>query len=278
MGRRSREGRTGLLPEHSTSRTPRSFLQASVVRKVRDRPRAAWENRRGLPASPIRTEEMLCPERTSPASKRRSVADVVTVRSYEVALDLTTGRRRLRLDARVVRFAATPGASTFIDLIARDGPRDHPQRRGRSTSREVFADSRIQLDGPRRRERARRRRRLPRTRTPARACTASSTRSTARSTCTRSSRCPTRAACSRCSSSPTSRRRSSSRSPRRRAWKVVSNSPTPEPVARRTRPTAVEAATWTFEPTPRISSYITALVAGPYEVDRLRADQRRPAA
>ncbi|MBO1419677.1 aminopeptidase N [Streptomyces sp. FH025] len=41
-------------------------------------------------------------------------------------------------------------------------------------------------------------------------------------------------------------------------WVVVSNSPTPEPVG--------EGATrvWKFEPTGRISSYITALIAGPY--------------
>jgi aminopeptidase N len=38
-------------------------------------------------------------------------------------------------------------------------------------------------------------------------------------------------------------------------WVVVSNSPTPEPVD----------GVWTFAPTPRISSYITAIVAGPYE-------------
>ena len=42
-------------------------------------------------------------------------------------------------------------------------------------------------------------------------------------------------------------------------WRVVSNSPSPEPVVEG------ETATWTFEPTPRISSYITALIAGPYE-------------
>jgi aminopeptidase N len=46
-------------------------------------------------------------------------------------------------------------------------------------------------------------------------------------------------------------------------WQVVSNSPTPEP-----EPAAEGTATWRFEPTPRISSYITALVAGPYEVVR----------
>lgn len=42
-------------------------------------------------------------------------------------------------------------------------------------------------------------------------------------------------------------------------WKVVSNSPTPEP-----HDVREGVSVWNFEPTPRISSYITALVAGPY--------------
>ncbi len=46
-------------------------------------------------------------------------------------------------------------------------------------------------------------------------------------------------------------------------WQVVSNSPTPEP-----EPAGEGAATWRFSPTGRISSYITALVAGPYDVVR----------
>ncbi|MGW2853789.1 aminopeptidase N, partial [Streptomyces sp. NPDC001215] len=37
-------------------------------------------------------------------------------------------------------------------------------------------------------------------------------------------------------------------------WTVISNSPTPEP----------EDDVWVFEPTPRISTYITALIVGPY--------------
>ncbi|MQS36552.1 aminopeptidase N [Streptomyces katsurahamanus] len=37
-------------------------------------------------------------------------------------------------------------------------------------------------------------------------------------------------------------------------WSVISNSPTPEP----------QDNVWRFEPTPRISTYITALIAGPY--------------
>jgi aminopeptidase N len=42
-------------------------------------------------------------------------------------------------------------------------------------------------------------------------------------------------------------------------WQVVSNQPTPE-----AEPAGFGNATWRFSPTPRISSYITALVAGPY--------------
>ncbi|MFJ1754444.1 aminopeptidase N [Kitasatospora sp. NPDC088134] len=41
-------------------------------------------------------------------------------------------------------------------------------------------------------------------------------------------------------------------------WVVVSNSPTPEPVGEG------DTRVWTFEPTPRMSTYITALIAGPY--------------
>ncbi|MGP3923045.1 aminopeptidase N [Streptomyces sp. 8N616] len=37
-------------------------------------------------------------------------------------------------------------------------------------------------------------------------------------------------------------------------WTVISNSPTPEPVGN----------IWRFEPTPRISGYVTALIVGPY--------------
>ena len=43
-------------------------------------------------------------------------------------------------------------------------------------------------------------------------------------------------------------------------WQIVSNSPTPEP-----EPGSDGAATWRFAPTERISSYITALIAGPYD-------------
>ncbi len=45
-------------------------------------------------------------------------------------------------------------------------------------------------------------------------------------------------------------------------WQVVSNSPTPEPEVNG------DKATWKFAPTPILSSYVTALVAGPYAVVR----------
>ncbi len=45
-------------------------------------------------------------------------------------------------------------------------------------------------------------------------------------------------------------------------WQVVSVSPTPPPS------TAGAVATWTFEPTPVLASYVTALVAGPYHAVR----------
>ncbi|MCC9174387.1 aminopeptidase N [Arthrobacter sp. zg-Y179] len=48
-------------------------------------------------------------------------------------------------------------------------------------------------------------------------------------------------------------------------WDVISNSPTPEPLAAGDLTDASPRSTWSFDPTPRISSYITALIAGPYQ-------------
>jgi aminopeptidase N len=47
-------------------------------------------------------------------------------------------------------------------------------------------------------------------------------------------------------------------------WAVVSNSPTPEPVAAAEGPDGTSRATWHFAPTERMSTYITALIAGEY--------------
>ncbi|HEY1105837.1 MAG TPA: aminopeptidase N, partial [Agromyces sp.] len=48
-------------------------------------------------------------------------------------------------------------------------------------------------------------------------------------------------------------------------WRVLSNAPSPEPVA---GPEASGTATWAFETGPVISSYIIAIIAGPYAVWR----------
>ncbi|HEY0259256.1 MAG TPA: aminopeptidase N [Lacisediminihabitans sp.] len=46
-------------------------------------------------------------------------------------------------------------------------------------------------------------------------------------------------------------------------WAVVSNSPTPQPEM-----VDESRSLWRFDPTPRLSSYVTALIAGPYAVVR----------
>jgi aminopeptidase N len=75
----------------------------------------------------------------------RARAAVVTVQSYEVALDLTTGPTTFT-SRTTVQFTSSPGASTFIDLIA---PAVHKVvLNGRVLDpAAVVADSRIRLDG-----------------------------------------------------------------------------------------------------------------------------------
>ncbi|MDN8547575.1 aminopeptidase N [Microbacterium sp. NM3R9] len=187
------------------------------------------------------------------AQERRAIVDT---QSYDIALDLTVGAEVFRSRV-VVRFAATEGASTFIDLIARDVR--EITLNGRAIDASAFADSRIALDG-----------------------LAAQNELIVDADCLYTN---TGEGLHRFVDPvdgevylysqfevPDSRRvfavfeqpdlkaqfRFTVTAPAE--WKVVSNSPTPEPV-----PGDDGAATWAFEPTPRISSYITALVAGPYE-------------
>lgn len=48
-------------------------------------------------------------------------------------------------------------------------------------------------------------------------------------------------------------------------WDIVSNSPTPEPVETIPGTDGGARSVWEFTPTPRLSSYVTALIAGPYQ-------------
>ena len=59
-------------------------------------------------------------------------------------------------------------------------------------------------------------------------------------------------------------------------WQVVSNEPTPDPQGVCTTGVTreVPSATWTFAPTPSMSCYITALIAGPYDVVRDKVQTR----
>ncbi|WP_194398242.1 aminopeptidase N [Microbacterium atlanticum] len=188
------------------------------------------------------------------AQERRAIVDT---QSYEVALDLTRGAEVFR-SRTVVRFAATPGASTFIDLIARDV--HEITLNGRSVDPATsFADARISLDD-----------------------LAAQNELVIDADCLYTN---TGEGLHRFVDPvddevylysqfevPDSRRMYAVfEQPDLKAtfqftvtapepWKVVSNSPTPEPKRH-----GDGTATWRFEPTPRISSYITALIAGPYE-------------
>lgn len=188
------------------------------------------------------------------AQQRRAIVDT---HSYEVALDLTKGDE-VFASRTVVRFAATAGADTFIDLIA--GDIREITLNGRTIDpATAFADSRIALTG-----------------------------------LEAENELVIDADCLYTNTGeglhrfvdpvdgevylysqfevPDSRRVFAVfEQPDLKAtfeftvtapepWKVVSNSPTPDP-----KKHGDGSATWSFEATPRISSYITALIAGPYE-------------
>ncbi|GAA1847423.1 aminopeptidase N [Microbacterium koreense] len=178
--------------------------------------------------------------------------------SYDISLDLTQGAEIFG-SRTVVRFPATAGASTFIDLIARDVREITLNGRPLDVST-VFADSRITLDAletdnelvidadclyTNTGEGLHRfvdpvdgevylysQFEVPDSRRMYAVFEQPDLKATFRFTVTAPEQ-----------------------------WHVVSNSPTPTPESH-----GNGSATWAFEPTPRISSYITALVAGPYEV------------
>ncbi|MFF0910187.1 aminopeptidase N [Microbacterium enclense] len=188
----------------------------------------------------------------SEAQERRAIVDT---HAYEIALDLRRGAEVFGSRA-VVRFSATPGASTFIDLIAREVR--SIRLNGRDISVDAFADSRIALEGLEAEnelvvdadceytntgEGLHRfvdpvdgevylytQFEVPDSRRVFAVFEQPDLKATFQFTVTADA-----------------------------AWAVVSNSPTPGPQVH-----GDGAATWTFAPTPRISSYITALVAGPY--------------
>jgi aminopeptidase N len=200
----------------------------------------------------------------------RTRAGVVAVRSYEVTLDLTTGPTTFT-SRTTVRFTATPGASTFIDLIA---PKVHEVvLNGRVLDpAAVVADSRIVLEGLAAENE------LTVVADAAYMNTGEGLHrfvdpvddevylysqfevADSRRVFAVFEQPDLKAAFAFTVTAPAH-------------WTVVSNYPVVG------RPVAVEGgrnrnggrdegtATWTFEPTPRIASYITAIVAGPYHAE-----------
>ena len=79
------------------------------------------------------------------AQERRAVVDPTAGMSYEIALDLNRGAEVFG-SRTVIRFAATPGADTFIDLIARD-VREITLNGRPVDPATAYTDSRIALTG-----------------------------------------------------------------------------------------------------------------------------------
>ena len=188
------------------------------------------------------------------AQERRAVVDT---QSYAITLDLNRGAEVFG-SRTVVRFTATEGASTFIDLIARDVR--EITLNGRSIDPAVaFADSRIALDGL--------------AATNELVVDADGVYTNTGEGLHRfvdpvdgevylysQFEVPDSRRVFAVFEQPDLKAEFQFTVTAPAAWKVISNSPTPQP-----EPGDDGTATWTFEPTPRISSYITALVAGPYE-------------
>ena len=193
----------------------------------------------------------------------RERAALVSVDSYDVELDLTTGSETFRSETTIRFHAAKPGSATFLDLIA---PTVHEvSLNGRPLDvSSVVADSRIAL-----------------------ADLAADNELTVVADCAYSRTgeglhrfvdpvdeavylyTQFEAADARrmyaCFEQPDLKATFTFTVVAPADWEVVSNSPTPTPVELRQRE---GVARWGFDPTPRMSTYITALVAGPYHVVR----------
>ncbi|MGO3146644.1 MAG: aminopeptidase N, partial [Leucobacter sp.] len=187
-------------------------------------------------------------------------AGIVHSESYEVALDLTESPETFRADT-TVRFTAEEGASTFIDVIA-ESVESIDLNGAQLDPTEVFADSRIQLPGLA-------------TENTLRIVSTMRYMNTGEGLHRFVDPADDEVYLYSQFEVPDSRRmfpvfeqpdlkatfQFTITAPAR--WKVVSNQPTPEPTAAGEKE-GEAIATWAFGPTPVMSSYITALIAGPY--------------
>ncbi|HSS67941.1 MAG TPA: aminopeptidase N [Nocardioidaceae bacterium] len=198
------------------------------------------------------------------AAERARILDVAT---YDITLDLTTSDTTFASTTVVTFSCSEPGASTFVDLV---GATVHEViLNGRALDPAVYADSRIVLDSLE---------------------SDNELRVVAEGVYSRSGEGLHRFVdpvdklvyCYTQFEVPDARRVFATfEQPDLKAsftfhvtapsqWQVVSNSPTPEPVD-----LGMGRSVWHFEPTQRLSTYITALVAGDYAVARDNYSGRR---
>lgn len=186
-------------------------------------------------------------------------SSVVSTGTYDVALDLTIGDERFG-STTTLRFDATPGASTFVDLVGAEV--SSITLNGASIDPAVYADSRIPLEDLQ-----------------------SENVLEVVATCAYSHsgeglhrfvdpaddkvylytqfEVPDARRVFATFEQPDLKAEFTFHVTAPSHWQVVSNSPTPEP-----EPAGEGAATWHFAQTQRMSTYITALVAGDYHVVR----------
>ena len=183
-------------------------------------------------------------------------ASIVSTETYDVQLDLTLDSDTRFGSITTIRFGATPGAATFVDLV--DAEISSITLNGAPVDPSAYADNRIALTG-----------------------LAESNELVVDATCAYSRSgeglhrfvdpVDQRVYLYTQFEVPDARRVFATfEQPDLKAvftfhvtapseWAVVSNSPTPEPVA-----AGEGTSTWHFEPTKRMSTYITALIAGEY--------------
>lgn len=191
------------------------------------------------------------------ASERKSL---VSTETYVVELDLTHDSEERFGSFTTITFTATPGSSTFVDLV--DGDIESITLNGVAVDASAYADSRIALTG-----------------------LAASNELRVAATCkySRSGEglhrfidpADQRVYLYTQFEVPDARRVFTTfEQPNLKAtfefhvtapahWRVVSNSPTPEP-----SPVRDGVSVWHFAPTKKISTYITALICGEYDVVR----------
>ena len=184
---------------------------------------------------------------------------VVSTESYRIDLDLATGSETTFSSVTEIEFSATPGASTFLDIIAASV--DRVFLNGNELNPRRFADSRYPLENLAEKNTVRVESTMEYSHTgeglhryvdpadgevylysqfevgDARRVFANFEQPDLKAVYTFTVTAPA-------------------------AWRVFSNSPTPEPVAHEERD---GVATWHFSATEKMSTYLTSIVAGPYE-------------